>query len=131
MKRSTFVSRWTGLVGGLIALLGLVQLAMSGRYIEGFPVVDLAWVDAITFLYVATGVAVVAAGVLLLSASRALRHGRKTAWRMALWVALWMLLYGVLAVIWIGSSPAAWVLLALPIVLLVPLVWFRRTFRAG
>ena len=123
-------SRWVLIAGILIALLGLIHIAATPYIYPSFAM-QLAAGHEFVFLYmfIATGIAVIFIGLLIMYCSRGLKTNEPWARTIALAAGLFMLILGICAVLAMAGNPFAYLTVVFSIVELLPLWLYRRELR--
>ncbi len=114
---------WLWIVGGVIALLGIIHLASAPGVMRGVPEgVPGEYRSAFLFMFVAAGTAVLLAGVLVLWAAYGLARQWRGFWMLALVTALFTIHLGGWAVAAMPRNPFSYGLLIAGLMVLPPLV---------
>ena len=127
MAHTMLGTRWVRIAGWLVVALGAIHIAAT-------PLVYPTHAgDDLTFLYMflATGVAVIFAGLVVLFAARGWQRGERWAWAILLRTGVFLLLLGVGAVITMADNPFAYVMLILAVVAALPVWVYRKEFLEG
>lgn len=116
-------TRWLSVSGGLILLLGVIHLASAPGTLRGIPeTVPAEFRSAFLFMFASAGLAVLFAGLLVLWGAYGIARQWRGAWTLALMSGLFAILMGVGAVASMANNPFSWLLLALGLSVLPPLI---------
>ncbi|MCP4133223.1 MAG: hypothetical protein GY754_19805, partial [bacterium] len=101
MNKKNFVSKWTLVMGVLFVLLGIAHNAAAPFVMREYYAGKLSGDDLYTFLFMfaATGIAVLFAGILTVYAARGLKKSKRWAWVCAFGSGLYILILGIGAII--------------------------------
>lgn len=113
-------TRWVHIAGWLVVALGVVHIAAT-------PLVYPAYAGDLAFLYIflATGIAVIFAGALMLLAAGGWSRGERWAWAVLLRTGIFLSLLGIGAVVTMADNPFAYLMLVFALVAALP-VWVYR-----
>lgn len=116
-------TRWVRIAGWLVVALGVVHIAAT-------PLIYPPYAGDLTFLYMflATGIAVIFAGALVLLAAGGWSRGERWAWDVLLRAGIFLSLLGIGAVITMADNPFAYLMLILAVVAALPIWIYRNQF---
>ncbi len=132
MEKKKRASQWVFVAGILIVILGLTHIAAT-PVIFRMDFGELPTEAGLAFIYVfvATGVAVVFAGLLAVYSSIGSKRSEGMARPLAVGVGVFMLLVGIGAVVTMSDNPFAYMGLALALVEITPLLIYRQDLEIG
>ncbi len=127
MEKKKRASQWVFVAGILIIILGLIHIAATPMvFCMDFGKLPTKVGLAFIYVFVATGVAVVFAGLLAVYGSIGIKRSERMARPLAVGVGVFMLFVGVGAVITMSDNPFAYMGLVLALVEIVPLWIYRQ-----
>ena len=133
MDKRKVGSIWVLIIGILIIILGLIHNAATSIVFHMGSFEKLPKEDGLVFIYmyVATGTAVIAAGLLTIYCSFALKKSERMAWTITIAVCIFMILLGIGAIITMTDNPFAYIMLVLPLLEIIPLLNYKNEFIKG
>ena len=131
MERRLFATGWIQTIGILVFILGVIHCAATPY------IMQRAWVSLLPpenarvfmFMFLATGAATIFGGWLATVAAKGLRVGEPMAWALAWRTALFVLLLGIGAAVFMFDNPFSHIMLVLSILLAVPVFWYWPMFK--
>jgi len=130
MEKRKRISRWILIMGIFFTLLGLVHIAATPLVIETeLAGLDKGIVRVFVYMFVATGVAVVCAGLLVVYSAIGMKRAENMAWPVAVGGGLFMLLLGIGAVVMMTDNPFAYIMLVSATAEMALLWMYRRDLR--
>ncbi|MCP4539666.1 MAG: hypothetical protein GY832_21220 [Chloroflexi bacterium] len=127
MEKKNRASQWVFVAGILIVILGLIHIAATPIVFRmDFGKLPTEAGLAFIYVFVATGVAVVFAGLLAVYGAIGIKRSERMARPLTVGVGIFMSLVGVGAVVTMSDNPFAYMGLALALVEMAPLMIYRQ-----
>lgn len=131
METSSRPGTWAMWSGFAAIILGLAHLITTPLFYPLYDLLDRHPRQIFLYVFLSTGLALIAAGLLLVNCASFLKQGLSWAWRIALGASGFITAIGVLAVIAMSRNAIAFLSLLTGLAGLVPLLVSGKEFTRG